>query len=201
MKMPGMNGLEVAGRIKERQPWIPVVIITGYGTAASEAQAASAGVSGFLHKPLSPETIERSTRAALRVIEGGARKAQLEPVVAQPAPVEAAAEARTAAPGEAPARNRAVTLLKSTGLFLAAPFIGLAFIVALPFAMLGVIVWMAARPFAKRLRGIVPFLKNVGLFFAAPFVGLAYAIAFPFIGAGLLLWHAVRTRSKRAGRE
>ena len=32
IKMPGMNGLEVAERVKASQPWLPVVIVTGFGT-------------------------------------------------------------------------------------------------------------------------------------------------------------------------
>jgi CheY-like chemotaxis protein len=200
IKMPGMDGLELAERIRKTRPWVPVVIITGYGTPANVARAEAAGVAGFLDKPLSPGTIERSTRAALRVIEGGARKAEREPVAATPAPVEAVAEAKPAAAGEARPENRAVALTKSMGLLLAAPFIGLAYIVAMPFVMLGALAWMGVRPLATRLRPIIPFLKNAGLFFAAPFVGLAYVIAFPFVGAGLLLWRAAKAlRTRSAG--
>ncbi len=111
------------------------------------------------------------------------------------------AEAKPAAAGEARPENRAVALLKSTGLFLAAPFIGLAYIVAMPFVMLGALAWMGVRPLARRLRPIIPFLKNVGLFLAAPFVGLAYVIAFPFVGAGLLLWRAAKALRKRSAEE
>jgi len=53
VRMPGMSGLEVAENVKARRPWTPVVIITGYGTEAAEARARAAGVSSFLHKPLS----------------------------------------------------------------------------------------------------------------------------------------------------
>jgi len=201
IKMPGMDGLEVAERIRAARPWVPVVIITGYGTPANVARAEAAGVAGFLSKPLSPEMIERSARTALRVIEGGVGKSQPAAPAAPPPPVEAAPEAMPAASGIAPAESRAVTLLKSTGLMLAAPFIGLVYVVAMPFAMLGVLAWMALRPLAMRLRAIVPFLKNAGLFFAAPFVGLAYVIAFPFIGAGLLFWHAAKSLRKRSTRE
>jgi len=205
IKMPGMDGLELAERIRKTRPWVPVVIITGYGTPANEARAGAAGVAGFLNKPLSPETIVSSTRAALRVIEGG--KARLEPAAAPAVLLVAVAEARpevappaplvAAAAGEAPPESRAIALLKSTGLFLAAPFVGLAYIVAMPFVMLGALAWMAVRPLANRLQAITPFLKNVGLFFAAPFVGLAYVIAFPFIGAGMLLWRAAKALRKR----
>ena len=200
IKMPGMDGLEVAERIKKMRPWVPVVIITGYGTPANQARAEAAGVAGFLNKPLSPETINRGTRAALRVIEGGARKTQPTPA-AEPASVESVAEAGPAAVGEARPDERTVALLKSTGLFLAAPVIGLAYIVALPFFMLGALAWMAVRPLAKRFRAAIPFLKNVGLFLAAPFVGLAYVIAFPFVGAGLLLWRAAKALRKRSATE
>jgi len=201
IKMPGMDGLELAERIRKTRPWIPVVIITGYGTPANVERAEAAGVAGFLDKPLSPGTIERSTRAALRVIEGGARKAQREPAAAPPAPVEAVVEAGPAAVVEARPESRAVAVLKSTGLYLAAPFCALAYMVATACVMLGTLGWMAARPLAKRLEAIIPFLKNVGLFLAAPFVGLAYAIAFPFVGAGVLLWHAAKALRRRAGAE
>ncbi len=54
IRMPGMSGIEVAERVKASQPWLPVVIVTGYGTEENQARARAAGVSGFLHKPLSP---------------------------------------------------------------------------------------------------------------------------------------------------
>ena len=39
IRMPGMDGLEVAERIKAKCPWTPVVVITGYGTEENEAEA------------------------------------------------------------------------------------------------------------------------------------------------------------------
>jgi CheY-like chemotaxis protein len=202
IKMPGMDGLELAERIRETRPWVPVVIVTGYGSPENVKRAELAGVAGFLDKPLSPATIERSTRAALRVIEGGVRTAQREPAVAPPAPAEAVADAGTAVAAieEARPENRAVAVLKSTGLYLAAPFCALAYMVATAFVMLGALGWMAIRPLTKPLAPILPFLKNVGLFLAAPFVGLAYVIAFPFVGAAVLLSRATRALLKRPGR-
>jgi CheY-like chemotaxis protein len=46
IKMPGMDGLEFAERIMKKCPWTPVVVVTGYGTAANETKAAVLGVSG-----------------------------------------------------------------------------------------------------------------------------------------------------------
>src|ERR1019366_9375251 len=40
----GMSGLEVTEEIHARQPGLPVVIITGDGSAASQERAAAAGV-------------------------------------------------------------------------------------------------------------------------------------------------------------
>src|ERR1039458_613351 len=90
IRMPGMSGLEVAEQVKARRPWTPVVIITGYGTEAAEARAKAAGVSGFVHKPLSPEMIEDSARAAV------ATPAEVVEAVDLPAAAEAPAAAVSA---------------------------------------------------------------------------------------------------------
>jgi CheY-like chemotaxis protein len=201
IKMPGMDGLELAERIRKTRPWVPVVIITGYGTPANVERAEAAGVAAFLDKPLSPAMIERSTRAALRVIEGGARKAQREPAAVLLAPVEAVAAVPAAVAVEALPESRAIAFMKSAGAYLAAPFCALAYMVATAFVMVGTLAWTVVRPAATRLAPIAPFLKNVGLFLAAPFVGLVYVMAFPFVGAGLLLWHAVKALRRRAGAE
>lgn len=198
IRMPGMSGLEVAEQVRAQKPWTPVVIITGYGTAAAEARAKAAGVSAFLHKPLSPEMIEESARD---VTAAPADEAQIAPAIEVKAPeAEAAApvtakapavEFETAAPGSA---------LKNIALFFAAPFIALAYIIALPFVGLGVLAAMAARHAAKNgtVKAVGASLKNVGLFVAAPVLGLAYIVFFPLIGLAMLLWmagKAVRGRS------
>ena len=65
IKMPGMDGVELAERVRAKQPWTPVVIVTGYGTKANEERAKAAGVLEFLNKPLSPDMIEKSAMNAL----------------------------------------------------------------------------------------------------------------------------------------
>jgi len=116
IKMPGMDGVELAERVKASQPWTPVVIITGYGTAENESRAKAAGVTDFVRKPLSPEMIEESAAHALR---DAAPEIAPEAVVA---PIEQA--------------NVEViekeSRIKNIALFLAAPFIGLAYAVMLP---------------------------------------------------------------------
>jgi CheY-like chemotaxis protein len=120
IKMPGMDGLEVAERIREKCPWTPVVVITGYGTDENEAKASVLGVSGFVRKPLTPEIIENITLKALET------------------PVESEAAANDAETVEvAPAETlrgwaKVKQIARNIGLFLAAPFIALGYVIALP---------------------------------------------------------------------
>lgn len=141
IKMPGMNGLEVAERVKASQPWLPVVIITGYGTDASEARAKAAGVSGFLRKPLSPEMIEDSAREA--VLEKAAVAVPAEIGAAAPVPV-------TPVPAQDTAPATAATFIKNVALFIAAPFVGLAYLIAFPFIGLAMLAWIGARAWLKK---------------------------------------------------
>jgi CheY-like chemotaxis protein len=180
LRMPGMSGLEVAERVKARQPWTPVVIVTGYGNQASEERARAAGVAQFLHKPLSPEMIEQS---AARVFE--TRVPETAPAIEAPvvpvAPV---------APEPVRQRGTLVNML----LFLSAPFVGLLYAVLLPFVGLGMLAWIGGKAAwgeprmreAARFTGFM--LKVVG----APFIGLAYILAYPFVGLAMLLWSGAK---------
>lgn len=189
IKMPGMSGLEVAERVKASQPWLPVVIVTGYGTDANEARAKAAGVSGFLRKPLSPEMIEGSAREALLEKAAAAAPAEIGLAAQVPALL---APARDTAP------RTAATFVKNVALFFAAPFIGLAYLIAFPFIGLGMLAWMGGRELMKYrvVRNTALVVRNVGLVIAAPFIGLAYVIAFPFIGLAMLTWMGARALIK-----
>ena len=183
IKMPGMNGLEVAERIKASQPWLPVVIITGYGTQANEARAGVAGVSGFLRKPLTPDMIEDSAHKAL-LEKGTAAK---EPTAA------------VAAPESVHAVNSIALFAKNVGMFIIAPFIGLAYVLAFPFIGLGMLTWIGAKALKNNhvLYKAARVMKHVGMFIVAPFIGLAFVLAFPFIGLGMLAWVSVNALIKR----
>ena len=76
------------------------------------------------------------------------------------------------------------------GLFLAAPFIGLLYAMALPFVGMGMIAWIGGKALLKTQAFplMLNATKDVTLFVAAPFIGLAYAVALPFLGLGMLLW-------------
>jgi CheY-like chemotaxis protein len=195
IKMPGMSGLEMAEQVKERRPWLPVVIVTGYGSPDNEARAEAAGVSGFLRKPLSPEMIEDSAQKALSENDAAAQSARAAARTAWP---EAAAE--TSAP------NRAVRFIKNLALFLAAPFVGLAYILAFPIVGLSMLAWMAIQAQKKKseeaakLQPAAPAkpsaLKSAALLLAAPFIGLAYIIVGPIVGLAMLLWFGLQAWGK-----
>jgi hypothetical protein len=85
----------------------------------------------------------------------------------------------------------------NVALAVAAPLIGLVFVVAFPLAGLAILAWIGARALARRAKPLARFAKNVALFVAAPFVGLVYAIAFPFVGMGILVWRGTRAMVKR----
>ena len=93
------------------------------------------------------------------------------------------------------------SVLKNIVLFFAAPFIGLAYIVALPFVGLAVLAMLAGRRAAAKyeaVRTVGVALKNVALAVAAPVIGLAYVVFFPVIGLAALAWLAGRAVAARA---
>jgi CheY-like chemotaxis protein len=190
IKMPGMSGLEMAEQVKARRPWLPVVIVTGYGSPDNEARAEAAGVSGFLRKPLSPE-----------MIEGSAQKALSEKDATAPSTTEASAIAQpVAAPQQGEARSIA-GVVKNVALFLAAPFVGLAYILAFPIVGLGMLAWMAIQAQKKKSEEAAApakpsLLRNTALMIAAPFIGLAFIIVGPIVGFCMLLWFGFQAWGK-----
>jgi len=195
IKMPGMDGLEVARRIKAKCPWTPVVIITGYGTEENEAEARVLGVNGFVRKPLTPAMIEGITLTALKEKEA-APVAQPEAAEIAVPQTEAAITETADVAAEPGALKDILTFAGKAGLFVAAPFIGLAYALFLPFFGLGVLAWMAARTLARH-----SVIRNVALFAAAPFIGLVYALLLPIVGLGVLAWMGVRTLKNQPGQK
>ncbi len=202
IKMPGMSGLDVAEQVRARQPWTPVVIITGYGSKANEERAKGAGVSDFLRKPLSPDMIEQSAAKALREAPPLPTAAPVPTVVAPvaaPAPAEAMAEAA------APAKKR--SLIVNMALFLSAPFFGLLYAVLLPFVGIGMLAWVAAEPVFKRpkVRSAARTALRAGIFalqlVTAPLLGLAYVLLAPFVGMAMLAWVATKALTERTPAE
>lgn len=191
IKMPGISGIEVAKRLKASQPWLPVVIVTGYGTEENERRAKDVGVSGFLRKPLTPEMIVDAAEVTLAAPKE--EPAEVTEVVAAMPLVADTVEASALGTKEEVKRR---SKLADVALFIVAPFIGLAYLFALPFVGLGVLAWSAVKTLMKKRETASPArqsaLKRVATLVAAPFIGLAFVIALPVLGLGLLAWFGVR---------
>lgn len=51
IKMPGMSGLEVLEQLRQTDPDVPVLIMTGYSTMETALQAIERGATGYVTKP------------------------------------------------------------------------------------------------------------------------------------------------------
>ena len=58
LKMPGMDGLELLGRIKEVRPETMVILMTAYGTVKTAVKAMKLGAEDYLGKPIDVEELE-----------------------------------------------------------------------------------------------------------------------------------------------
>lgn len=58
MKMPGMSGIDLFHRVKERWPHIPVVIMSAFGTIELAVEAMKVGVLDYLVKPFADKALE-----------------------------------------------------------------------------------------------------------------------------------------------
>jgi two-component system nitrogen regulation response regulator NtrX len=67
VKMPGMDGLEVLGRLKEADPGTVAVMISGHGTINTAVEATRKGAFDFLEKPLDSARLLVTLRNALDV--------------------------------------------------------------------------------------------------------------------------------------
>jgi len=52
INMPGMDGLDLLGEIKQRYPELPVMMVTAYGDDERRRRAAELGAAEFLTKPV-----------------------------------------------------------------------------------------------------------------------------------------------------
>ena len=66
VKMPGMTGIELAGKARELDPELEMVICSGYGDFAFAKEAMRYGVSDYVLKPVDPVEFHA---AFLRVME------------------------------------------------------------------------------------------------------------------------------------
>ena len=68
LKLPGIDGLGILRRVKERRPEVEVVVITGYASVDSAIEATRAGAFHYLTKPIRLEEFENLIRRAIEKI-------------------------------------------------------------------------------------------------------------------------------------
>lgn len=77
---------------------------------------------------------------------------------------------------------------KNIALFVAVPFIGLVYAMALPLVGLAMLLWMAGQALvnAPGAYRVLKGARNLALFLAAPFIGLVYAALLPLVGIAMM---------------
>jgi hypothetical protein len=91
------------------------------------------------------------------------------------------------------AEENAPGAAKNIALFLAAPVIGLLYLIAMPFVALAALAWVAGKALVAK----IPAIRTAALVIAAPFIGLAFILTAPLLGLGALAWVGTRSLATR----
>jgi EAL domain-containing protein (putative c-di-GMP-specific phosphodiesterase class I)/CheY-like chemotaxis protein len=90
LSMPGMSGLEFIRRVRERDPDLPILVVTGSPAVGSAIESIDAGVFRYLTKPLSPSALVRAVSDAVhaRALAIARRAAHAHLRGSRPAPTD-----------------------------------------------------------------------------------------------------------------
>ena len=86
----------------------------------------------------------------------------------------------------------AANTAKNIALFLASPFIGLAYVVAMPFVAAAMLAYFAGKAVFNKF----PMVKHAAMMVAAPFIGLAFILVAPLVGLGALGYMGTKALTK-----
>lgn len=67
IRMPGINGMEFLAALREKEIFLPVIMITGHGDVAMAVRAIKLGAYDFLQKPFDAHALLERVHAALEV--------------------------------------------------------------------------------------------------------------------------------------
>ena len=65
IKMPGMDGMELQARLKEADPDLTVIVMTGYASVETAVQALKNGAYDYITKPVDPDELSHLVQNAL----------------------------------------------------------------------------------------------------------------------------------------
>lgn len=65
LKMPGLSGMEILERVKNENPTLPVIVVTGYATVDAAVEAMKKGAVDFLSKPFHSDELVLKIKKAL----------------------------------------------------------------------------------------------------------------------------------------
>jgi two-component system response regulator FixJ len=65
VRMPGRDGIELLVEARKLQPWLPVLVVTGFGDVPTAVSALKAGAADFIEKPLDRDTFLEAVRRLL----------------------------------------------------------------------------------------------------------------------------------------
>jgi len=66
IKMPELDGIYLMGQIREKWREIPVIVMTGYPTTETIAEAAKMGAATLISKPFTPDELVETVRRVLK---------------------------------------------------------------------------------------------------------------------------------------
>ncbi|HYK36031.1 sigma-54 dependent transcriptional regulator [Alloacidobacterium sp.] len=81
--LPGKNGLEILQLIRERNPDLPVIMITAYGTVDHVVEAIRSGAQNFVQKPWDNEKLLADIRSAIARFHAEEENVQLKRALKQ----------------------------------------------------------------------------------------------------------------------
>jgi len=65
VRMPKMTGVELLSRLRDLDPTVPIIVMTGYTQLLSPTEATALGAADYLTKPFDPETLIGSLERAI----------------------------------------------------------------------------------------------------------------------------------------
>ncbi len=70
VRMPGKDGIELLLEVKKQSPWLPVLVVTGFGDVPMAVRALKGGAADFIEKPLDRDAFLKTVRSLLESQSG-----------------------------------------------------------------------------------------------------------------------------------